>query len=162
MANFTAQYVIFEGSRVGEVMEAFSDASEREQKENKGQWIIESEFTSALFSIEVSDETEGEVRFLTKYNPDLFQLGLIAQQYDVTFKCFYEDEMQNYVGYAEYKGGQLHDFFLDDAEIKSHITSVDYVHTYNGKGYESYAEAVEKFLYDKVRNESEGEITFDI
>jgi hypothetical protein len=162
MANFTAQYVIFEGSRVGEVMEAFSDASEREQKENKGQWIIESEFTSALFSIEVSDETEGEVRFLTKYNPDLFQLGLIAQQYNVTFKCFYEDEMQNYVGYAEYKGGQLHDFFLDDSEIKSHITSVDYVHTYNGKGYESYAEAVEKVLYDKVRNESEGEITFDI
>jgi hypothetical protein len=89
-------------------------------------------------------------------------MGLIAQQYDVRFKCFYEDEMQNYVGYAEYKGGQLHDFFLDDAEIKSHITSVDEVHTYNGKSYESYAEAVEKVLYDKVRNESDGEITFDI
>ena len=162
MANFTAQYAVFEGSRVGEVMEAFKDASEREQKENKGQWIIESEFTSALFSIEVSEENEGEVRFLTKYNPDLFQLGLIAQQYDVRFKCFYEDEMQNYVGYAEFKGGQLHDFFLDDSEIKDHIVSTDKGHTYNGKDYESYAEALEKVLYDKVRNESEGEITFDI
>jgi len=143
-------------------MEAFTDASEREQKENKGQWIIESEFTSPMFSIEVSDENEGDVRFLTKYNPDLFQLGLIAKQYDVRFKCFYEDEMQNYVGYAEYKGGELHDFFLDDSEIKTHIVSTDNVHTYNGKGYESYAEAVEKVLYDKVRNESDGEIYFNI
>jgi len=162
MANFTAQYVVFEGSRIGEVMKEFTDASEREQKGNKGQWVYGSEFTSPMFSIEVSDENEGEVRFLTKYNPDLFQLGLIAKQYDVRFKCFYEDEMQNYVGYAEYKGGQLHDFFLDDSEIKSHIVSVDEVHTYNGKSYESYAEAVEKVLYDKVRNESDGEIMFNI
>jgi hypothetical protein len=28
MANFTAQYAVFEGSRVGEVMEAFKDASD--------------------------------------------------------------------------------------------------------------------------------------
>jgi hypothetical protein len=162
MANFTAQYAVFEGSRIGEVMEAFRDASKEEEKENKGQWIIESEFTSPMFSIEVSDENEGEVRFMTKYNPDLFQLGLIAQKYDVRFKCFYEDEMLNYVGYSEYKGGQLHDFFLDSKEIKEHIKSADYIHTYNGKGYESYAEALEKVLYDKVRNESDGEIMFNI
>lgn len=157
MANWCNNRIIFEGKpeKIEQIQQLFKALYEKQKQENCGQLpdFMGSENGGYFFYIDL-DYGEYEVRYLTKWFPNIEVVEQIAKHYNVDFMQEYEEIGWCIYGKAIFTNGILTDTHLKYEEFGNFdFNKETNTCLFEGEEYESEYNILEILLERKIENQ---------
>lgn len=152
MANWCFNTVKFEANEsvIEELTTFFLRLAETEILENKGQlpagYVGKNGY---LFEIEMD---ENELRYLTKWSPNIEVLIFVAKQYGAGFIYYYEELGMAIYGVAFYKNEVVQDIYLDEEDFRCYqYNEANEIYAFEGQIFRDDREILDVLLQRKVK-----------
>lgn len=109
------------------------------------------DYKGYFFDIEIEEDT---IRYETKWAPNLAELQIVADKFNLSFELFYHELAMGIYGEAIYQNGSLEDVALDmeDFQQVSYDVEID-AYQFEGKSYLSEFEVYDILLERKKQTQ---------